>query len=420
MTLSASAVAVPETSPTAAPVSLLTQNQSALLAEDASDQSLGATTTAQVLHVVNGEHFSGAERVQAHLGHCLPTFGITADFACVKPGRFADRLDQQSDQPQPHRWGRCWRTPMRHRFDRSVVTRVAAIVREHQYDLLHAHTPRTAMITAAVSRQCDVPWIYHVHSPAARDGSQWFRNRINAFVESRSLRSCAHQITVSKSLKSDLIARGFNQDDVTVVHNGVPAIFPKRDSQPVVGGLWTMGMIALMRPRKGLEIALRAIATLRQRGIDVTFRCIGPFETRAYRQAIDREIDRLNIGDLIQWVGFTDDVPTELAKLDAMVLPSLYGEGLPMVVLESMAAGTPVIATDVEGTPEAIRDGVEGWLAKPRDSDSLADAMESLIDGRFDWTAMSRAARDRHAEAFSDLAMAKATSRVYEHVLCRR
>ena len=62
-----------------------------------------------------------------------------------------------------------------------------------------------------------------------------------------------------------------------------------------------------------------------------------------------------------------------------MVLPSLFGEGLPMVVLEAMAAGLPVIATRVEGTPEAITHGVEGLLAEPRDPESLSAAIESLV-----------------------------------------
>ena len=115
--------------------------------------------------------------------------------------------------------------------------------------------------------------------------------------------------------------------------------------------------------------------------------------------------------------GFVDDVPAVLAELDAMILPSLYGEGLPMVVLEAMAAAVPVVATRVEGTPEAITHGVEGLLAEPRDPDSLAEQLAALISGVHDWSAIAAAALHRHGEAFSDTAMAAGTAAVYRRVL---
>lgn len=367
--------------------------------------------TMRTLHVVNGEHFSGAERVQSHLGRCLPQSGIAADFACVKPGTFADMLDEKSGQ-----WGRGHRTPMKGRFDLRVAWQIRDLVNEHRYDLLHAHTPRTAMIAALAAKLTDVPWIYHVHSPASRDSTRGMVNRINAAIEKYSLRSADHLITVSNSLRDDCINGGTPADKITVVHNGVPGVRPPREIFPVIGGRWTVGMVALMRPRKGLEIALESLAQLRSEGHDVVLRCIGPFETEVYRNQIRQQIDELNLSNGIEWVGFTDDVPSELAKLDAMVLPSLFGEGLPMVVLEAMAAAVPVIATRVEGTPEAVTDGVEGLLAEPGDPRNLAHMIGQLITGQHDWHTMAEAAFARHARDFSDRAMALGVANVYGRI----
>jgi len=364
-----------------------------------------------VLHVVNGEHFSGAERVQSHLGRCLPRFDVRADFACVKPGKFADAVAQRNGD-----WGKHFLTPMSGRWDLSAAWKVRKLVLRHDYRLLHAHTPRTALIATVASRLTGVPWIYHVHSPAARDSAQRFSNTINAVAEKVSLYGCRHLITVSESLRLDCIRRGFAEERVTVVHNGVPAICPPRVATPQVGSRWTIGMVALMRPRKGLETVLEAIAKLREHH-DLVLRIIGPFETDAYAAFINQKIDQLRIVDRVERVGFTDDVPAELAKLDALVLPSLYGEGLPMVVLEAMAAGLPVIATRVEGTPEAITDGVEGLLAEPSNPDSLAQRIEQLVTGVHDWKRMAGNAKQRHANDFSDLAMAEKTASVYRHVL---
>ena len=378
-----------------------------------SETTPAETPPIRVLHLVNGEHFAGAERVQSHLGRCLPALGVDADFLSLKPGRFTDRLESHPD------WGRSHRAAMRNRFDIGVIRRTTDLIANHQYDLLHAHTPRSAMIASIASAWTAVPWVYHVHSPAARDSSRRILNWINAQIESRAMKGCHGILTVSESLRADCIAAGYDGDRIAVVHNGVPAICPPRPPAPTPGGRWTLGMVALMRPRKGLEVALSAIARLASRGHDVRLRCIGPFETEAYADSIEQQIDRLDIGDRVERCGFVDDVPSALAGVDALLLPSLYGEGLPMVVLEAMAAATPVIATRVEGTPEAITHGVEGLLAKPGDVDSLAEQIAALVIGTHDWTAMSQAAKRRHDQAFSDQAMAAATARVYRTTLQR-
>jgi glycosyltransferase involved in cell wall biosynthesis len=370
------------------------------------------TRTIRVLHVVNGEHFAGAERVQSHLGRCLPKYGVRADFACVKPGRFADCVDAAEAK-----WGVAHRVPMRNRFDLGIARRVAQLARVGEYDLLHAHTPRTALITSIAATICRLPWVYHVHSPASRDSSKPLVNSINAWIERRSLAKCDHLITVSESLRNDCIESGYHPTRVTVVHNGVPAICYDRPATPKPGGRWVLGMVALMRPRKGLEVAIDAVSSLRQKGHDVVLRCIGPYETDAYRGEIDRRVERLGLGDRIEQVGFQADVPLALSHVDAMLLPSLYGEGLPMVVLEAMAAGLPVVATSVEGTPEAIRDGIDGLLAEPGSASSLAEKIERLFTGQVDWNSLSTESRKRHADAFSDWSMSRGVSQVYNLVL---
>lgn len=368
--------------------------------------------TTRVLHIVNGEHFAGAERVQMHLARCLPENGFVADFVCLRPGRFVAQFDLEHCH--------CWTTPMRSRYDLSVAARIAEVAGQSDYRLLHAHTPRSAMIAARVAKRLGLPWVYHVHSPTTRDSSRWLQNRLNTWAERWALRSVAHLITVSNSLRNQMIADGWPADRVTVVHNGVPAVRPPRCSTPVPGQPWTLGMVALMRPRKGLEVALAALHHLRQRNCDVRLRCIGPFETEGYQKEIAAIVDRLELGDAVEMSGFAADVPVALAQLDAMVLPSLYGEGLPMVVLEAMAAGLPVVATRVEGTPEAIQHGRQGLLAEPNSATSLAEQLQRLVSGEYEWSAMSEAAVRRHAEAFSDAAMAAGTADVYQRILARR
>ncbi len=376
---------------------------------EGNDSALRPNCLQSVLHVVNGQYFAGAERVQMHLGRQLPKFGFQADFVSLFDGRFGEQFDLSQSN--------LFTEVMRNRFDFSAAKRIADRVRSRGYKLLHAHTPRSAMITSRLARYLSIPWVYHVHSPTVRDSSHAWRNRINNWVERWSLRSASHLITVSNSLCQQMLTDGWRQDQVTVVHNGVPAVRPRRSSIPRRGGQWNLGMVALMRPRKGLEIALEAVQRLRSADFKITLRCIGPFESTEYEQSIHALIKKLDIADAVEFVGFTKDIPTVLASLDAMVLPSLYGEGLPMVVLEAMSAGLPVVATNVEGTPEAIRHGKEGLLAEPNSVESFAQQLRDLVTEQYDWMDMSNAAVTRHAEYFSDRTMAAATATVYSRLL---
>jgi glycosyltransferase involved in cell wall biosynthesis len=176
-------------------------------------------------------------------------------------------------------------------------------------------------------------------------------------------------------------------------------------------------MVALFRPRKGAEVLIDALARLRERELDVRLEAVGPFETPEYEQQLHDRVHRLGLEEHVHWTGFTDDVAGALARADALALPSLFGEGLPMVVLEAMAAGLPVVATRCEGTVEAILNRETGFLVEPGSVSQLAAALEELFCGETDYPSMSLAARERHAEHFSDTAMARSVAGVYDGLL---
>jgi glycosyltransferase involved in cell wall biosynthesis len=216
-----------------------------------------------------------------------------------------------------------------------------------------------------------------------------------------------------------MIARGFAAERVVCVPNGVPCAAAIADRSPPAG-TWTLGTVALFRPRKGIAVLLEALAALRSWDVDVRLRTVGAFESLAYETAVLGLADRLGVGKSIDWVGFTREINTELAKIDVFVLPSLFGEGLPMVVLEAMAAGVPVIATRVEGVPEAVQHRETGLLVDPNSVSQLAAAVRQFVTGEVDYAATSRRGRDRHAAKFSDVAMARGVADVYRDVLANR
>ena len=125
----------------------------------------------------------------------------------------------------------------------------------------------------------------------------------------------------------------------------------------------------------------------------------------------------VKIEEHIQWVGFQRDVNAQLQQMDLFVLPSLFDEGLPMVVLESMAMGIPVIGTDVEGVPEAICDGIEGRVARAGDPLDLANSIADVMDRDGCWLSMQEAAIRRQNSQFSDRTMAQRLASVYDEIL---
>lgn len=362
----------------------------------------------RVLHLINGEHFAGAERVQDLLAIGLPDRGFDVEFACLKRGSFADCRKSVTA---------IHFTEMKSRFDLTVSHRIQRIVEDNGIAVIHAHTPRSAMIASRVAKRTGIPFVYHVHSPTSRDSTRRIINWLNQRVEKQAIRSAQALITVSGSLKQHIERMGAAPGKVHVVRNGV-ANREIMDRLPPKSP-WMLGTIALFRPRKGTEVLLHALKLLRDRDVDVRLLAVGGFETTEYEKRLREAAMSHRVEEMIEWTGFCKDVDSQLKRMDALVLPSLFGEGLPMVILEAMASGVPVIASSVEGVPEAITDQTDGLLARPSDPEDLALRIEELVSGEYDWDWLRNNAFERQRNEFSTQSMARGVAEVYRSVLDR-
>lgn len=373
-----------------------------------------ALVPAKCLHLINGEHYSGAERVQDLLAMSLPKYGYEVEFAALKTGKFG--VNRRSTVPL-HEF------PMRGRLDFSTVRRITEFVRASGFQLLHAHTPRSLMVAARVAQQTRLPLLYHVHSPVGRDSTRWLQNKLNQWIEKFSLRQVSKLIAVSDNIAQYMAELGYRGDRVTVVPNGVPVISDEQNAAlantPIFKSpwQWTLGTVALFRPRKGTEVLLEAVAQIKAEGWDIGVLAVGGFETKEYEQSLRAKAEQLNISDRVHWTGFTQQVNEYFPKMDVFVLPSLFGEGLPMVILEAMALGRPVVASRVEGISQSLRDGIDGKIVQPGSSHALAEGLLSLLQPNVDLQTMGREAQLRQRAHFSDLSMCRGTAAVYDKVL---
>ncbi|MEQ8205852.1 MAG: glycosyltransferase, partial [Woeseia sp.] len=364
----------------------------------------------KVMHVITGDLYAGAERVQDLLASRLPEFGYEVTFACLKEGAFQQRLLASSRDVRS--------IVMKSRLDIASTTRgLVAHARNSGAELIHTHTVRGALLGSLTALITGLPMVHHVHSPTARDTTNRWGNRLNTVVEKLSLRRACALIPVSNSLAHYLAECGHPDTRISTVHNGVPA--SDLSALRVAGRPLTIGMVALFRPRKGIEVLLHAMSHLMKQGLSIQLRAVGQFENSTYRQQVMSLSEQLGLSSCVEWRGFRADVLPELTHMDVLVLPSLFGEGLPMVVLEAMAVGLPVVASAVEGLPEAIRDGDEGLLVPPDNPVALAMALISLVEEPQLANRMGIAGRQRQREMFSDAAMARDVSGIYGRVLAR-
>jgi glycosyltransferase involved in cell wall biosynthesis len=127
----------------------------------------------------------------------------------------------------------------------------------------------------------------------------------------------------------------------------------------------------------------------------------------------------LGLADVVTFAGIRSDVPQILAALDVFVLPSLW-EGMPNAILEAMAAGLPVVATAVGGTPEVVADGKTGLLVPSHNPAAMAEAMERLLRSPDLRHRMGQAGREQVLQHFTVERMVAQTQKLYQQLLAAK
>jgi glycosyltransferase involved in cell wall biosynthesis len=201
-----------------------------------------------------------------------------------------------------------------------------------------------------------------------------------------------------------------SREKIKLIYNGVDAS-RYESATPIDTGLAdgdvAVGYVGIFEPRKGLrELALawpRIAAALPHAHL---FMC--------GKGSLEAELrSTLSNAPRVHWLGHRNDVPSVMRALDMLVLPS-HVEGAPNVVLEAMAAGLPVVATAISGTPELVRDGVDGLLVPDRNVDVLVKAVIDMASSPELRSSAGAAARHRALEQFTIDGMIDAYERLFE------
>lgn len=172
-----------------------------------------------------------------------------------------------------------------------------------------------------------------------------------------------------------------------------------------------LGFASRLEPQKGVPYLLDAMPEIVRRTPNVVLLIVGQGREQP---ALERQTAELGLGAHVRFLGVRFDMPELLGLFDVMVLPSVW-EGLPMIILEAMAAGCPIVATPVGGVPTAVRRGETGLLVEPRNPSALADAVAELLNNPERRRQFGKAAKRVFRSDFT----AEAMTRKYEALYLR-
>ena len=271
------------------------------------------------------------------------------------------------------------RKPSQFRF----AFRLGKIMRERRVDILHSHMFCSSLFASPIGWLCRVPVILETPHLSERWRQGWLKSRF--VVDRFTGRFVDYYIAVSEANGRYLSEeKGLPRKKIVVIHNGCdlarfsPSHRPPADLKASLGFCQddpVLVIAARLEPQKGHRILLQSLQTVRREFPQVRLVCLGE---GCLRNELESQVRDLGLEESVRFLGYQPNVVDWLALADLTVLPSFW-EGLPLAAIESLAAGCPVVATAVDGTPEVVINGKTGLTVPPDDPEALAGAMSRLL-----------------------------------------
>ncbi len=358
-----------------------------------------------VLFVTAAAERGGAEAVLRTLLGGLDRSRVRPVVCCLRPGPFEaklrriDGLDVVTAPVRGFRHaGDGWR----------AVRRMRGLVRERGVEVVHANGIAAHVYAGLAARLEGVPAVFHLHDRLA--GGWSGQGIVNAFA--RRVPAAAI-VTPSRFLADGLAAA---RARVVVIPNGVeePPADARQDREDATAP--TVVWCGRLQRWKGAHVFLDAAARVHRRRPATRFVVVGGplFGLEPdYADGLERLAARHALGAAVRFTGHLDDPWPELRRADVVVHSAVRPEPFGLVVVEAMLAGRAVVAAAVGGPAEIVEDGVTGLLTPPGNADSLARAIERLLDDDALRARLGRAACDAARERFSPRGMASRFEDLY-------
>ncbi len=304
-----------------------------------------------------------------------------------------------------------------------TVASVAQWIEDQELDVLHTHSNRPNVIgrmAGTLCRSSGLRIVAHYHN---QYDDKWERDPAMLAFERRLAHTTDAMIAVSESVRQHVAANiGVPSSRLDVIGNGVDAAaFASGDrssARAVLGvddGLLLVGLVGRITEQKGQEDFVAAALRLCAVRGDVQFWMVGFAEDHALHQRLLQVVTDAGMAARIRFLGNRDDMARIYAALDLVVAPSRW-EGFGIMLIEAMAAGRAIVASDTGAIPEIVRDGETAVLVPPRDVDALVAAMDALLRDPARRALLGAAGRRRGRE-FGWGAVTEKVAAVYERIL---
>jgi glycosyltransferase involved in cell wall biosynthesis len=311
--------------------------------------------------------------IQAHVLNLLANMKDDFAFTVACPKEQAPRFREEGCEVVALPIGRGLQ-PYR---DLRTAGHLYSMLKSGQYELVHAHGFKAAMLARLPARLTGLPCLVTVHGDLAY-GNQGALGRF--YRRSERIFSCwtCGYITVSQWLAEHLrTSFGVPAGRITVIPNGIDAHEERANGAPLpfADDVILVGTVARLAPQKGVAYFLQAAKQIVSCLPDIRFVVVGDGPLRSELEDLCRKLD---IEGYVAFTGYRYDVPALLRRFCVFVLPSL-SEGQGITVLEAMAAGCPVVASDIGGLRELVKHGKTGLLVEAGNVNELSDAVTRLL-----------------------------------------
>lgn len=297
----------------------------------------------------------------------------------------------------------------------SAVHHLVRQVQQGQYQVLHSHDYRSNWLAIMAAKRTGVKTVATVHGYTRENWKLRLYERCDAWV----LRHIDKIIVVSALLRDQLVDRGISRQQLTVIPPGLAlatldrAVAAARREEFALPAGPIVTFVGRLVPGKGVDLLLRAGQQLLARNKPVTFVIVGDGPARRHLEVL---ADGLGLAGSVHFLGQRDDAVRIMAVSDLVVLPSRH-EGSPLVMLEAMAVGQPVVATDVGGIAAMMTDGVTGRLVTPNDVSALAGGIESALSEHEATARMAEQACQDIRQQYDAARLTKQWVRIYRNLV---
>ena len=357
----------------------------------------------RILHICSARSIGGGEKHVASLANSLAQRGHDV-FVALAPDSPLRVLLQ--DVPRDH----IIELPMRNALSLGSAWKLARLARLHAVQIIHAHVGRDYPLAALAAGRSSAQLVLtrHVMFPLGR-------------VHKVTLRRTARVIAVSQPVADALLSQAiFKSEIIQVIHNGVDveSFAPAKTTAPLNQKKLRVGTVGELAPVKRHEDFIRVAQTICAERDDVDFIIAGEDKSRdgQNRSRIAQLIADAHLEDRVHLVGWTEEIANLLATFDLFVSTS-ESESFGMAIVEAMAAGIPVIATETDGAREVIEPDVTGRLVPVGDVDAIAKSTSELLSDPAERARLGANAQQAARQRFGLEQMVDETVRLYEEVV---